>query len=706
MGKVNIAKGHVLHRKGDRIENIEIILKGGVFITDRGEITLHADQGTMLGAFRKAGDRYRYDYVASGDSMLFVYDYRCEDDLIATVTSNKAIAPVMASANMALLNRFLDVLFSLYENGCGLCSELAAEYEDYRNICAKLMFPPQRYESIESLLPPEKPAMLSSWQSDLCRSCLEQDAFLRKDYYTADINFCIGAIMQAALLLQSMQQQIEQAQAYIQDTKAGTDEFVKEYYMQKAKLDNANRREAMEAGSGDLPSIQNAMNTIFAFAGISSEIAETFRRDINEFMQAPNQREKSAEMRQLRHDIAENFYIIYEAAFYKSQEITDIPAEVRMFFLFGFVDENLAGTANTAALYKYALLWEDDPNGRIMSVYDWLCKIYKGEVLPSKNELDTDWPEYLKEQTRMAVMTQEQADSLLDDRKAMVHFELHSMIATANRITHGSLYSFIPTFYAGEVVRPLENSFVSPKMVSEAIDKIREIDFGCFYRPAFASYPELQINRFDYNVEVLPYILLMPNFGSKGVLWQEIEGRKRTTPAHMVLSVFHAEDLESTIVKMCAQFRWEMCKRIQGVHYSDITDPSLTSEYGNYLQFYKQNHELSGTKKDSLKLVLQQKHNNYKNVFVADYELYIKNEAAGLPRLNKVARDILFRYCTFSKKYRRALAINPQYQPVIERWKVRRGAKQHVLDLFTRKILSMTSSLPPEVALEIEFMKL
>ena len=83
-----------------------------------------------------------------------------------------------------------------------------------------------------------------------------------------------------------------------------------------------------------------------------------------------------------------------------------------------------------------------------------------------------------------------------------------------------------------------------------------------------------------------------------------------------------------------------------------------------------------------------------------------KAGAAGLPRLNKVARDILFRYCTFSKKYRRALAINPQYQPVIERWKVRKGTKQHVLDLFTRKILSMTSSLPPEVALEIEFMKL
>ena len=706
MGKVNIAKGQILHKKDDPVDTVEILLKGGVSITDRGDITLQADQGTILGAFHQAGEPYYYDYIASEDSTLFVYDYSCEEDLISAIKANPVISPVMASANMALLNRFLDTLFSFHEDGCALYSDLKAEYDEYRVICAKLMFPPARYDSIETLIPPNKPDMISSWQSDFCHSYAEQDTFLRKTYYAADINFCVAAIMQGAMMTQDIQQQIDQAAAYIRDTKAKTDDFIKDYYTQKAKLDDANRREAMEAGSGNLPSIQNALDTILAFSGVSSEVSETFRRDLKKFTEAPNQKEKSAEMRQLRHEIATNFYAIYEAAFYRSQETPDIPAEVKMFFLFGFVDENLAGTANTAALYKYALLWEDDPEGRILSIYDWLCKIYKGEVMPSKNELDTDWPEYLKEQLRIAAITQKQADELLDDRKAMIHFELNNMIASANAITHGVIYSFIPTFYAGEVVRPLESSFASPKKVRVAINKVRDIDFGCFYRPAFISYPELKINRFDYDVEGLPYVILMPNFGNRGALWQEIEGRKRTTPAHMVLSIFHAVDLNDTIVKMCAQFRWEMCRRIQGVHYSDITDPSLTSEYGNYLQFYRKNHDLSSDKKEALKLLLQQNHNNYKNVFVADYEMYIKNEAAGLPRLNKVARDILFRYCTFSTKYRKALAMNVLYQPLIEHWGIKQGAKKHTFEFFTRKILAMTDTLPPEVELEQDFMKM
>ena len=104
--------------------------------------------------------------------------------------------------------------------------------------------------------------------------------------------------------------------------------------------------------------------------------------------------------------------------------------------------------------------------------------------------------------------------------------------------------------------------------------------------------------------------------------------------------------------------------------------------------------------------MLQQNHNNYKNVFVADYEMYIKNEAAGLPRLNKVARDILFRYCTFSTKYRKALAMNVLYQPLIERWGIKQGAKKHTFEFFTRKILAMTDTLPPEVELEQDFMKM
>ena len=96
----------------------------------------------------------------------------------------------------------------------------------------------------------------------------------------------------------------------------------------------------------------------------------------------------------------------------------------------------------------------------------------------------------------------------------------------------------------------------------------------------------------------------------------------------------------------------------------------------------------------------------YRSVFVGDYELFLKNESQGLPRLNKVARDILFRYCTFSRKYRDILATNPQYQPLMDRWNVRQGTRAHLLDVFTRKIQTMTDILPPEVEAENVFLNM
>ena len=706
MGKLDISKGQILHKKGDAIKDIAIILKGSFTLNDGADVSLSAGNGTILGAFHPYGGTYHYNYQAAEDSTLFTYDYTDEDDLTAAITATPTIAPVMVSASVALLNQLLDTLSELYEAGCKLCKDTKANYNDYKNICARLMIPPKMFESINVLVPPEKPDILDSWQAALCRAVSDKNDLLRKECYPADIQFCVGTIMLSAQMAQRVQVEIDKALAFIQQMKNDTDEFSREYHSQKAKFDDAQRQEALESGSGSLPQIKNALTTILAFAGVSREIGDAFGRDIRAFMKAPDKAEKSTEMRRLRTDITNNYYTIYEAAFFNSLNTEDIPAEVKMFFLFGFVDEELAGEENTAELYKYAVLWEDDPNGRILPAYDWLKKIYRGEVPPSKDEFDNDWPDHLKEEVRQGNITQAQADEMLNDTKAMVSFELHNMITGANKMTYGSIFSFIPAFYAQSVSRPLENCLVTAQRAVDELNHVRDLDFGCFYRPAYASYPELKINRFDYNLEILPYIILMPNYGSRGVMWQEIEGRKRTTPAHLVVSILHSEDLFDTFIKMCAQFRWEMCKRIQGVHYSDITEPSLTSEYCNYLQFYKKNSSLSADMKEKVKTALKRNNNSYSNVFASEYEMFLKAESEGLPRLNKVSREILFKYCTFSQKYRDNLLINPQYKPLIERWTVGRDDRVRTLELFSRRILTQTKELPEEVQIEAEYLKL
>ncbi|MCR5176678.1 MAG: hypothetical protein K6C05_07470 [Anaerovibrio sp.] len=706
MGKIDVAKGHVLHKKGETVTDFAIILKGSFILKDEGDILLHADNGSILGAFDIYQGKYTYDYIANEDCTLMVYEYRHEADLTGAINEISSVAPAMASATIKLINGMIDTLSELYNNGCALCSKLKEDYIDYQNTCAELMIMPEKYDAVTSMPAPKKPNILSSWQVELCRSYQKNNEHLRKEYYPLDINFCIGTILLAAKLAKEIQPQIDESSTLIQYTKTNADSFIKEYHSKKAQLDDAKRQEAIAAGSGNLPQIKNALQTILAFADIDHKIGDTFRKDIKRFMACPDKSEKSAEMRSLRQSITINFYAIYKAAFFRSMQTSNIPAEVKMFFLFGFVDEELAGAENTASLYKYALLWKDDEQGTIIPVYNWLKKIYKGDVPPSKDEFDNDWSDHLREEARLGNITQEEADRLRIDTTAMVNFEIENMFTSANKMTYGSIFDFVPTFHAGAINRPLDVCLANVEKVRNAIDRIRSIDYGCFYRQTYTGFPELKINRYAYDIEILPYVILLPNFGSRGIMWQEIEGRVRTTPAHLMLSIFHSENIDNTMVSICAQFRWEMCKRIQGVHYSDISDPSLTSEYCNYLQFYKKNSSLSPDMKDRVKTILKRYGNNYRSVFAYEYELYVNSESNGLPKLNKVAREILFKYCTFTRKYRDILSINPQYRPLMDAWRIRQDEKEHTLDIFSRQILTMTDSLPKEVQLEAEYIKL
>ena len=703
MEKTAIKKGQVLHRKGEKVQTVEVVLSGALVMTDGDEVEVRLGSGTVAGAIYLPGEIYSFDYVAVEDSSLVTMEYQAAEDVVEAVTSTPAIAPVMAAESMALTKRMLDALAATEEAAAELCKEIKYNYNDYQFLCVKLQTAPTRFAFVEGMPVFEPSGMGLGWEAEMCRAYCEQEEELREKFYPLDVHFCVETVMRASEVGQRVRKELEIVTTFIGQTRAASAPFVAAFYDVKSRVDAKTR-----GASEETPTISNALDVILAFSGVKSDVAEAFRKEIKQYAETEDRRAKSDEMRRLRMGIAEGFYQIYEAAFFKSMDTTHVPAEVRMFFLFGFMDEGLAGEANTAALYRATVGWEPDPEGRILPMYDWLTRIYQGTAVPSKNEFDNDWVEYLREEVRTAAITQKKADELLDDRRAMTRFEIHNMFKSANRITNGRMASFVPVFTAQDVIRPLDKCFADPTRVQAALDKVTDIDFGCFYRPVLTQFPDLKITHFVYNTEVKPYLILLPNFGSRGLMWQEIEGVKRTTPAHMVLSIFHSEDLDETITRMCAQFRWEMCRRLQGVRYTDITELSLTSEYMKYLQFYKKNGNLSSEMKERVKIALQKARNDYKNVFVAEYEKYIQNEAFGLPRLNKIAREILFRYCTLSKKFRKSLESNPQFQPLMARWSVTQGAKVHSMDLLVRKVRRMKpeEELPKEIMEEVKFLKL
>jgi hypothetical protein len=237
----------------------------------------------------------------------------------------------------------------------------------------------------------------------------------------------------------------------------------------------------------------------------------------------------------------------------------------------------------------------------------------------------------------------------------------------ANKITNGIISSFCPLFSQHNIQRKLELSIVTTQLIRTALDEIRTVDFSAYYREVMFSAAEMGTAKETINVEVLPDIIIMPNIGTRGVMWQEIEGTKRTTPGRGFVPMFMQNDLKTMLIKMTGEFRWEMCKRVQGGRWNDVTDPSLTSEYYDYLLFYKRNRDLNADMKEAIKKELAQARNNYKTVFVNNYLNWITYESSGALRLSKFTRKMMMAYCTFPADIRKTLEQRPQFAEFIKK---------------------------------------
>ena len=149
-----------------------------------------------------------------------------------------------------------------------------------------------------------------------------------------------------------------------------------------------------------------------------------------------------------------------------------------------------------------------------------------------------------------------------------------------------------------------------------------------------------------------------------------------------------------------------MCKRIQGARWNDLSEKSLTSEYFDYIQFYKKNSELSTDAKEKIKTDLGRTKNNFKEMFLRDYLLWIMFESNSSPRLNKVARGIFFTYCTFTSPVRQKLRANPLYQDLVDRGEIKMKQKRHKMENICQKLRTQGKEIPEEIQKEMDFMNM
>lgn len=480
---------------------------------------------------------------------------------------------------------------------------------------------------------------------------------------------------------------------------------VKEYRERLNTLDQYEENQSEgSTNPQDIPEIRDSLNTILSYSQVDEETAGTFRKAVRDYSKQTDKNTTDDAARKLRLTITKLFYQIYESAFMRSLHDFEVPKLILMFFNFGYVDEQLAGMDNAAYLYSIVDRLPSDPSRNVYTIYEWLRAIYEGKKTPSRNEFDNDYQAYVHELKISGKIRAEEETALLQNREKQVQYELRNMFQSVNKITFGRISSFCPLFSEHNVLKELDKSLVSADKVEATFNQIRAIDFSAYYRDVIYTNPQIGIGKEYVGVEILPDVILMPNVGVRGVMWQEIEGRKRTTPSRMMISVFQMEDLTKILVRLTGDYRWEMCKRIQGARWNDISEPSLTSRYFDYIQFYKKNRDLSADAKDKIKLNMQKAKNNFKEMFIRDYDSWILYEGAGSPRLNKIARAILFDYCPFSKEIRDKLKANPLYKETMDRYDIKLAQTIHHYDNLFQKLKNVGVPVPPEIRAQRDYL--
>lgn len=755
MATQSVSEGEILFQSGQPMDSLQLILSGTVkLLFPGGELLL--EKGDVIGLLELDYDTRCFNYEAVTDTSYISYPYTKEKSM------NNLFASSEDLANLFALSMFKQIcaLLDHYEISKYACSNLyqymTDSYNEYLELCTRYKVAPKALPDLENLAPlaleddvedwlsnyyfgmdkaisgkvppflSKNPAvltglitkasldaektlsvcqMLSDYQSDTSFLLLNDSHLDFFDLYTS-LLYKIGVESEDSTALSAaiskLLIQLESQNSIDKDLLA---KRVAEYKEKLQHLEASDSTEEVATSEQDMASLTDSLDTILAYAGCDAETNTKFTKLISDYRKLIDKNNTDDKSRRLRGEITKLFYQIYKKAFFASMEDKKVPDVIMMFFLFGYMDENLAGMENAVYLRSLLRNIPSNPEQGVYTIYDWFHAIYDGKKEPSRNEFDSDYTAYIHEMKVTGKITEAKERALLNDKKEKVAFEIENMFPLVNKMTFGRITTFCPVFSEHNILKELSASTVTADTVTNCLNSIRSEDFSAFCRETIYTNPSVGIGKEMVQVEILPDVILLPNVGVRGVMWQEIEGKKRTTPCRMMVSIFQMEDLETILTRLTGEFRWEMCRRIQGARWNDMSERSLTAEYCDYIQFYRKNRDLSPEAKDKLKSALQKAKNSYKEMFVRDYVSWIQYEGQGSPRLNKVARNILFAYCPFSAQIRQTLAANPLFREILERYNVKNVQKIHHLENIEQKLNNSRIPIPEELVRQRQFLE-
>lgn len=417
---------------------------------------------------------------------------------------------------------------------------------------------------------------------------------------------------------------------------------------------------------------ENSFDKILEYAGIEEERAAEMKKAMDDFVNLKDKSSNEDEPRHIRSQLSKNHYELYEKVFlkaYQDEKVNhiELPKIIDLFLKYGFADERLLSREKIILLYSIEVQ-KTETTCNIYTIKDWLTQVYEGKKAPSKNEFDQEYSEMVYTMKKQAEITEQEAKECLDDPDKKLNYEIQNMFRYNNRLTNGQITSFVPVLHEDIMSGNIERTFISPQKVEETIQKLMSVDYSVFDREALYVNKEKNIAKEYIIKRVYPDIILMPTEGVNGVMWQEITGRRRDTPGRFLLPAFSDIELATILVRVLGRYRWELCRTVEGTAWNDIKHKSLTSEYCDYLQFYRKNKDLSEERKEKLKQQIQKGRGNSREIFAIDYENWVMNESVGALKLNRPIREIMATYVPFAKEIREKIKNQPVFEEAMGRY--------------------------------------
>lgn len=445
---------------------------------------------------------------------------------------------------------------------------------------------------------------------------------------------------------------------------------------------------------------------------LNQDQAKEFNTLLLKLKSMQNPLDPDTEARKVRKNVSKFYWEIYDSACVKYiKSGGSVPKHVEMMLKFGYMDERLLDVNHLTFLYTYTDPTENNYRAEIPTTFcqDWLQKIYDRKITTSIDELGETYFDRIKRESKDANYKRESdIPPDIDTSESRLKYEINAMYSPNVRLTTGNPATHLPILSRYHITIPLEKSIVTRKLIVDTIDSILAIDYTAFNREIVYNDEEIHIHKEMVQRAVIPDFLFVPSIGGRIMAWQPFSILKgmgsKESRGRIVLPVFVVGDLKTMLLEAIAAFRWELCKDILGPDWNNISIASITSEYTDYVQFFKKNKDLSIEVKEKLAAEFKRFRTD-RDRFTHDYLQWIKFESEGVQRLNKVVRSIFYKHIPFKKDIRDKVSKLPAYGDMHNRFTNIRARQFKELEARYRKYQRPDGGYPPVLQENINFYK-